>query len=557
MAIQEAEVLQGRYRVVRSIKSGGMGAVYEAVDMSLADSPCAVKEVLPSALHGPDADYILKSFEKEVRALASLDHPNIPRVRDFFERDGSRFIVMDLVRGQTLDDELREHLRLTGEAMDPLLAAQDMLSVLETLHYLHTLQPALIHRDIKPANIIRDQQGRLKLVDFGVARTLVSQQVQTQVGTPGYCAPEQMSGRAEARSDIYSVGATLYQLCSGKTPAPFSFGALELNLPEHPGLATIVARATAIKPDQRYANCAEMGQALRAYLKGESVTQAVPAPPSRPVQAKPAVAEPSQDRILYAAIGVLMLVLGGFLLWVVRQNHNHQPLPVRLSSPVVAATPSSLSTKSPPATPPPKSVPQVVPRVAKATPPPKPSPQAVIPVRSRRQPLLPRLQGDQSYPTRALRPRPPEEAPSTAPEVARTEPERPNAQPDTSPDSKDLAGFRPTGETTTNGLPVYTCQVEGCKVDIRPYAFPHLSNDQILAKNLRERPLLRNMKRFERSNGICIVSPDRDCNRGWHIEDGMMYGIEVHPHAVDFAPIYEAIDRFTTAYAAHLGTRAR
>lgn len=197
MSLSAGLILQQRYEIVRSIKSGGMGAVYEAIDRKLADTPCAVKEVLAQALAGPDADYILASFEAEMRALAKLEHPSIPRVRDYFEVDGKRYIILDLVRGQGLDDELEEHVRVTGEPMDPEVAAVDMVDVLDTLSYLHSLQPPIVHRDIKPANLIRDQRTqKIKLVDFGIARSVDTGNLQTQVGTPGYCAPEQKIGRA-------------------------------------------------------------------------------------------------------------------------------------------------------------------------------------------------------------------------------------------------------------------------------------------------------------------------------------------------------------------------
>jgi serine/threonine protein kinase len=318
MSLVVSEKLQDRYEVVRSIKSGGMGAVYEAVDHKLASTPCAIKEVLASALQGSSAAYVLASFESEMKALAGLEHPNIPRVRDYFEVDGKRYIILDLVQGQALDDELAEHLRLTNAPMDPAVAAVDMVQVLETLTYLHNCQPPIIHRDIKSANLIRDKRsGRIKLVDFGIARSVETQKVQTQVGTPGFCAPEQMGGRAELRSDLYSVGATLYHLCTGRLPPPFTFDALEMDLPRSPGLVKIVIKATQPKPSERYANAEEMAQALRAWLRNEGSTKIDPSNLPQPVTRINPLATsptpPNSQHGLWVAVLVMVLAALGLL----------------------------------------------------------------------------------------------------------------------------------------------------------------------------------------------------------------------------------------------------
>jgi serine/threonine-protein kinase len=271
MPLTSNQVLHDRYEVVRSIKSGGMGAVYEARDLKLASSPCAIKEILHSALQGADANYVLKSFESEMRSLATLEHPSIPRVRDYFDIDGRRYIVLDLIQGQALDDELADHLRLTQRPMDPAVVALDMVTVLETLTYLHSQRPPIVHRDIKSANLVRDARtGKIKLVDFGIARSVETQRVQTQIGTPGFCAPEQIAGRAEVRSDLFSVGATIYHLSTGKLPPRFAFEPMDPELPEHPGLVKIVRKATQVKPSERYANAEEMAEALRRWLKNEA-----------------------------------------------------------------------------------------------------------------------------------------------------------------------------------------------------------------------------------------------------------------------------------------------
>ncbi|MBN9420423.1 MAG: serine/threonine protein kinase [Candidatus Eremiobacteraeota bacterium] len=343
MSLAVREKLQDRYEVVRSIKSGGMGAVYEAVDHKLASTPCAIKEVLASALEGSSAQYVLASFEAEMRALANLDHPNIPRVRDYFEIEGKRYIILDLVQGQGLDDELAEHLRLTHEPMDPAVAAVDMVQVLETLTYLHNCRPPIIHRDIKSANLIRDSRnGRIKLVDFGIARSVETLKVQTQVGTPGFCAPEQMAGRAELRSDLYSVGATLYHLCTGKLPPAFTFEALEMELPRAPGLVKIVLKATEPKPADRYANAEEMAQALRSWLRNEGSAKIDPAVlPREPAVTKinPLATAPmpanSQHGLWAAVLAMLLAAMG--LLYSDYSSRFATPSPTPTSKPISTA----------------------------------------------------------------------------------------------------------------------------------------------------------------------------------------------------------------------------
>lgn len=338
MPLTANQILQERYEVVRSIKSGGMGAVYEAIDQKLASTPCAIKEVLCSALQGSNAQYVLNSFESEMRALANLDHPSIPRVRDYFEIDGRRYIVLDYVNGKPLDEELQEHLRLTNEPVDPYVAVLDMISVLETLAYLHGQRPPVVHRDIKPANLIRDSRnGRIKMVDFGIARSVESQQCNTSVGTPGFCAPEQAAGRAEPRSDLYSVGATLFNLVTGTMPPPFSFDCLEPDLPRYPGLSAIIKKATAVKPSGRYDDAEQMATALRNWAHGRSlqpVAAAAPAPRPAPpevvsINSLARVAPPANTSSARNLIGIAVLLLASYALFPKAQ----QPAPLPAASP--------------------------------------------------------------------------------------------------------------------------------------------------------------------------------------------------------------------------------
>ncbi len=170
-----------------------MGAIYTAKDTKLADSLCAIKEILLNTINCE------LRFCQEMAALARLDHPSIPRVRDFFRLRGKSYLVMDLIQGANPAPKV----------------VRDMLEVLE---YLHSHDPPLLYRDIKPANLVRERRGsKIKVIDFGLARTVTPEaQQQTAVGTMGYCAPEQMYGKAEPRSDVFSVGATMLHLLRGQ-----------------------------------------------------------------------------------------------------------------------------------------------------------------------------------------------------------------------------------------------------------------------------------------------------------------------------------------------------
>jgi serine/threonine protein kinase len=352
MALTPGQILHDRYQVVRIAKSGGMGSVYEAVDLKLAEMRCAVKEVLASALEGPEAAYVLRSFESEVRALSHLEHPNIPRVRDYFELAGVRYIVMDFIEGRSLD----ELLKLKGK-LSPRVVGETILSVLETVRYLHECQPPIIHRDIKPANLILDQKGTARLVDFGIARSLAAVHTQTQVGTPGYCAPEQLAGRAEPRSDLFSVGATAYHLLSGQAPPTFSLDPLELEGIE-PGLAAIVRRATQPKLADRFETAAEMAGALQSWLKNGAQYGTPKAP--EPVQPEPRQpsARPS-NRAIFGLVCLTAVVFGGFL---GRMAAPAVPIPTAVATPetavAVAPPPMVQLTPSPPAPPTPPATPQ-------------------------------------------------------------------------------------------------------------------------------------------------------------------------------------------------------
>ena len=264
-------MLAQRYRIVRAIKSGGMGAVYQAEDTRLNNAPCALKEMHEFASKS-DSDFIRTKFEEEKRLLASLHHPGIPLVHDFFIIDSTCYIVMDLILGTNLEQELEDFAGLTGSAYPEMEVVEVALQILDVLDYLHRHKPPLVHRDVKPANMIREaRQGKVWLVDFGLAATYTGAP-RTEVGTLGYAPLEQMRGDAEPRSDLYALGATMHHMLTGKHPVPLSLPPVLKLLPEaDPGLASIIDKAVRSEIGQRFRDAAEMVQAISDWKRQKTV----------------------------------------------------------------------------------------------------------------------------------------------------------------------------------------------------------------------------------------------------------------------------------------------
>jgi len=223
--LKAGEVLRGRYRISRIIGQGGMGSIYLADDLRLQGRLCALKEVehdrsLPAEL----IKQAREQFLREATVLARLDHPNLPKVSDFFSVDGRDYLVMDFVPGKDL-----RTLMIEARRKDVFLSEREVLSwgnqLGDALAYLHSQNPPILHRDIKPSNLKLTPSGLLKLVDFGLVKILASDDVTITVvqgrGTALYTPLEQYggdSGHTDGRSDIYAFGATLYHLLTNKPP---------------------------------------------------------------------------------------------------------------------------------------------------------------------------------------------------------------------------------------------------------------------------------------------------------------------------------------------------
>ena len=223
--LQQGSIVGGRYEIVDLLGGGGMKQVWLARDRRLSGRSCAVAEMIDSFRSDTARTAAATAFRHEAELLASLSSEHIPQVYDSFSEGSAHYLVMEYVRGETLDQKLKTVGRLSEES-----ATSVALQIAETLQYLHSCNPPVIYRDLKPSNVILKPSGHLMLVDFGIARHFRAPTTVTMVGTPGYAAPEQWKGKAEPRSDVYALGALLHQMLSGRDPGaepPFSFPPLE------------------------------------------------------------------------------------------------------------------------------------------------------------------------------------------------------------------------------------------------------------------------------------------------------------------------------------------
>jgi serine/threonine-protein kinase len=270
-------VLNARYEIVRRIGGGGMGAVYLAKDRNLGDAPRAVKEMIESHIDEAQHEKAIGDFKRESMLLTSLEHATIPTIYDYFydEKAGRFYLVMKYISGGDFASRLRS---APGGRIDEKTVTEWGVQVADVLDYLHSRRPPIIYRDLKPANLMIDgNSGRVMLIDFGIARWVnKDEKGVTAVGTMGYAPPELFSGKVEPRSDIYSLGATMFHLLTGSDPQDnplliFDFTKNPRPRQINPSISTeierLLMRAVEYKPENRFRSAGEMRDALQMHLE--------------------------------------------------------------------------------------------------------------------------------------------------------------------------------------------------------------------------------------------------------------------------------------------------
>lgn len=287
MQLTPDTLLHNRYRILEVLGQGGMGSVYRAIDENLGVE-VAVKDNMFTT-----AEYA-RQFKREAMILASLRHPNLPRVTDHFVIEGKgQYLVMDYIEGE----DLRERMERIGTIPEEEVIAIGA-AVCDALTYLNSRTPPIVHRDIKPGNIKITPQGQIYLVDFGLAKAMKDMQVTTtgaRAMTPGFSPPEQYgTARTDHRSDIYSLAATLYAALTGTLPEDALSRAMDQseltpvrkhNPEVSPKLAAAIEKALSVRPDDRFQTAEEFKRALLSARKEGPIREfSVTPPPLKKVE---------------------------------------------------------------------------------------------------------------------------------------------------------------------------------------------------------------------------------------------------------------------------------
>jgi serine/threonine-protein kinase len=318
--LKAGEVLRGRYRIRRIIGQGGMGSIYLADDLRLDGRQCALKEVehdrtLPAEM----VRQAREQFLREATVLARLDHPNLPKVSDFFSIGGRDYLVMDFVPGKDLRTLMLE-ARQAGEFLSEAEVLNWAGQLCDALCYMHQQDPPILHRDIKPSNLKVTPNGLLKLVDFGLVKLLAPGEVTITIlqgqGTALYTPLEQYggdSGHTDPRSDLYAFGATLYHLFTNQPPIDARERFLnpgempnprQINPKISPRTERAILWAMELHPDARPATVEQFRQALFGDVSPSSPTL-----PRRAISFWDALMLLPEQNLLWVSLGLTALAL--------------------------------------------------------------------------------------------------------------------------------------------------------------------------------------------------------------------------------------------------------
>lgn len=262
--LKVGDLIDGKYKILNEIGRGGMSTVYLAINEK-ANKPWAVKEVRKNGIS--NRELVKQSLMVEINLLKKLKHKGLPSIVDIIDQQDNYLIVMDYIEGITLENIMQE------EGVQPQEKVVDWaIQLCDVLQYLHTRNPAIIYRDMKPSNIMLRSDGSVVLIDFGTAREFKERHVEdtTCLGTQGYAAPEQFGGmgQTDERTDIYSLGATMYRLVTGHNPSepPYEmYPITHWNPRLSTGLEGIIAKCTSKDPKSRYQSVQEVRYALEHY----------------------------------------------------------------------------------------------------------------------------------------------------------------------------------------------------------------------------------------------------------------------------------------------------
>ena len=254
--LEIGQVIEGKYKIEKMLAHGGMSNIYICRNI-LTDREWVIKEA-----KSEEGD-MMQSLIVEANVLKMLNHPKLPQIIDIIKDDKMFLIVMEYVPGKSLKDLLAGGARSEAEVIDWGIQLCDVFG------YLHSMNPPIIYRDLKPANIILQPNGQIKLIDLGTARAYKMNSTEDTIclGTKGYAAPEQYGklGQTDPRTDIYTIGATLFHLVTGKHPqdCPAEFPMIRnINPALSEGLENIIAKCAQTNPGMRYQNCVELREDL-------------------------------------------------------------------------------------------------------------------------------------------------------------------------------------------------------------------------------------------------------------------------------------------------------
>jgi len=318
--LSSKDTVLSKYKIVQIIGEGACGRVYLADSLDEPGRSFAIKEMEETGLPAGERSDARELFRREAELLCSLSHPGLPSVTEYFSQGDCHYIVMEYVKGKNLEDILKK--RAGAFSFNEVLPwAIELAGILE---YLHGHRPyPIIFRDLKPSNIMLTDEGRIKLIDFGIARHFNPQKIKDTffLGTPGFSPPEQYGrGQSDPRSDIFSFGATLYHLLSkaDMTALNFNYPPLSQRSDGFPDwLDRVVLKCLSKNPGERYQNTSQLRTDLqnRTFGTGEDdIPSASITPPSRspagaPQQTgRPAQIRPGSTLRCYLSLALIVLL---------------------------------------------------------------------------------------------------------------------------------------------------------------------------------------------------------------------------------------------------------